>query len=560
VRRAPVVLAALLFLLATGGPAGVAQVETPLPGSPATPPATPSAAQQPDLAGVAPLPLTRERRAAFEAYVAEAMNRLGVPGAAVAVVENGEVVYAQGFGVRELGGTAPVTPDTLMMIGSITKSMTSTMAATVVDDGWLSWDTPVVALLPDFAVADPQLTPRLTVADAFCACTVAADTDFELSFQFDDLTPDRLIDRAAELPLIAPYGEQFQYSNQMYAIGGYAAAVAAGAAPSDLYGGYQLAMRQRLLAPMGMPRSTFVLGEVLASGDFAVPHAMGLDGQLRKLSPLLDERFAASVAPAGALWTSAREMARYLQTELSDGVAPNGTRVVSAENLARTRAPRVAIQARPGVPPLFAEFSDHYAMGWLTGAYRGQPVLSHSGGTLGFVSEVAFLPEADLGIVLLTNGGPGAGTFNLAVQFRLLELLFDQPSEFDALLGPFLESQAAQAAELRSHLGTVDPDAVRPYLGRYEHPMLGEVEVALRDGTLVLDAGEVRSEMRPRLDEVGQVVGYVLMDPPLAGPAQVMFHQSDDGRPEVVAEVPGQDGPTTYVFTHLVQAAATPAP
>ena len=556
-RRAPIVLAVLL-MFATGGPTVVAQVETPVPALPATPfpVATMPAA---DLAGVMPLPITGELRTAFEAYVADAINRFGVPGASVAVVQNGELVYAQGFGVRELGGTQPVTPDTLMMIGSNTKSMTSTMAATVVDDGWLSWDTPVVALLPEFAVADPQLTPRLSMADAYCACTVVADTDLELMFQFNDLTPDRLIARAAELPLRAPYGQRFQYSNQMYAIGGYAAAAAAGAAPNDLYRGYQLAMRQRLLAPVGMPHSTFVLEEVLASGDYAVPHATGLEGQLQKLSPLLDERFAASVAPAGALWSSAREMARYLQTELSDGVAPDGTRVVSAENLERTRAPRVAIQSPPGAPPLFAEFRDHYAMGWATGAYHGQPIVGHSGATLGFASEVAFLPKADLGIVILTNGGQGAGTFNLAVQFRLLELLFDQPAEIDALLGPVLESRAAQAAELRSHLGTVDPDAVTPYLGRYEHPMLGEVEVTLRDGRLVFDAGEVRSEMRPRLDEAGQVVGYVLMDPPLAGPAQVMFDKSDDGRPEVVAEVPGQEGPTTYIFTLPLQA-ATPAP
>ena len=122
-----------------------------------------------------------------------------------------------------------------MMIGSVTKSMTSTMAATVVDDGWLSWDTPLVELLPDFAVADPQLTPRLTVADAFCACTGLARRDLELIFHFNDLTPDRLIAQVAELPLTAPYGQAFQYSNQMYALGGYAAAAAAGAAPNDLY-------------------------------------------------------------------------------------------------------------------------------------------------------------------------------------------------------------------------------------------------------------------------------------------------------------------------------------
>ncbi len=200
-------------------------------------------------------------------------------------------------------------------------------------------------------------------------------------------------------------------------------------------------------------------------------------------------------------------------------------------------------------------------MGWVTGTYHGQPILSHSGGTLGFASEVAILPDADLGIVILTNGGQGAATFNYAVQFRLLELLFDQPAEFDALLGPFLEAQTAQLAELQAQLGAVDPAEVSPYLGRYEHPALGEVEVALRDGRLVFDAGEVRSEMRLRVDEAGQVVGYVFTDSPLAGPTPVTFRQGDDGQSEVVVEVPTESGPTTYVFTFVAPGpGATPTP
>ncbi len=559
-RRAPVVLAALLLLLATGGPIGVAQVETPVPGPPATPLAPPPAAPQPDLAGVAPLPLTGERRAAFEAYVAGAMERLGVPGASVAVVQGGEVVYAQGFGVRKLGGTQPVTPDTLMMVGSVTKSLTSAMAATLVDDGLATWDTPLAELLPGFAVADPELTPRLTVADAFCACTGVPRRDPEIVFNFDALTPERLIAQVAELPQTAPFGEAFQYSNQMYALGGYAAARAAGAAPNDLYGGYAAAMRERILGPIGMDRSTFALADVLASGDYAAGHAAGLDGRTAPVPLLVDGRFVAAGAPAGALWSSARDMARYLRTQLAEGVAPDGTRVVSAENLLRTRAPRVALPPEPGLPPTFAAVGQHYGMGWFVGAYKGQPLVHHGGGTLGFGAEVAFLPEADLGVVILTNGGQGAGPFALAVQFRLLELLFGQAPEFDPLVGQIVEAGAAQAAELRARLRPVDPAAVAPWLGRYVHPTLGEVELALRGGALVFDAGEVRSELRGVADEAGRAVGYAFVDPPLAGPSPVTLRRGADGRPEVVMAVEGE-GAETYVFVPLeAGAAATPAP
>jgi CubicO group peptidase (beta-lactamase class C family) len=560
-RHTPIVLAVLL-VIATISPVGGAQVETPVTAtetSPVTSPlATPQTGARTDLTGVAPLPLTGDRLVAFETYVVDAMNRLGVPGASVAVVQGGQITYAQGFGVKELSGAEPVTADTLMMVGSVTKSLTSTMAATLVDDGSLSWDTPVIDLLPGFAVADPQLTARLTVADAFCACTGLPPRDIELLFNVDTLTPELMVASVAGLPLTAPFGETWQYSNQMYSVGGYAAASAAGDAPDDLYGGYVAAMHERILGPIGMDRSTFALADVLADGDYASGHATDLDGRTGPFSLQFEERYLRLVAPAGALWSSAREMARYLQTQMADGVAPDGTRVVSVENLGQTWAPRVAIAAPPGLSPALAESSQYYGMGWLVGTYKGQPLINHSGGTGGFISAVAFLPEADLGIVILSNGGPGAVAFYPGVQNRLFELLFDQPSEFDALLGPVMEAQSAQLAQIRDQFRPVDPTAVAPWLGRYANPTLGEVTLSLRDGELILDTGGARSELRAVADEAGQVVAYLLIDPPFAGPTPVTLRQGDGG-PEVVAMVDG-DPTATHVFTLLgPDAGATPA-
>ena len=123
----------------------------------------PRGKQSADLIGVVPLRLADDRRAAFEGYLSEAITRFGVPGAAVAVIQDGEVTYLRGFGVKELGGTQPVTPDTLFMIGSITKPMTTMLAAALVDDGRLSWDTRLVNVLPQFAAGDRTMTQRLTV-------------------------------------------------------------------------------------------------------------------------------------------------------------------------------------------------------------------------------------------------------------------------------------------------------------------------------------------------------------------------------------------------------------
>src|SRR5690606_17781802 len=142
----------------------------------------------PDLTGVQPLPLTGERLATFEAYVAAKLAEIQIPGAAVAVVQNGEVAFLQGFGVQQLGRPEPVTADTLLRIGSVTKSFSSLLAATLVDAGRLEWNTPMVDLLPTFAVADPNLTAQLTVADSFCACTGLPRRDWQIIFNSRDLT------------------------------------------------------------------------------------------------------------------------------------------------------------------------------------------------------------------------------------------------------------------------------------------------------------------------------------------------------------------------------------
>jgi CubicO group peptidase (beta-lactamase class C family) len=267
------VLAVVLLALTLGGVVNasvLAQGATP-------------AAQSIDLTGVAPQSLTGERRAQFEAYVADALLRYGVPGASIAVVQGGDVVYLNGFGVSAFGSTQPVTPDTLMMIGSVTKSMTTMLAATLVDDGRLTWDTRLVDVLPDFAVGDPELTQSLTVRDAFCNCAGIPGRDIELFFESNSFTPQGVVTTLAEVAPTAAVGERFQYNNLLIGAAGYAVGVAAGGGAEDVALAYDVAMRERVLGPIGMVRSTFDPKEVLAGGDYAVPHATDLSGTLQRV-------------------------------------------------------------------------------------------------------------------------------------------------------------------------------------------------------------------------------------------------------------------------------------
>jgi CubicO group peptidase (beta-lactamase class C family) len=562
-RRALLASAAISPLLAAGHAATRAQIQTPGEEVVATPVATPQAHAVADLTGVTPRPLTGERLATFEAYVAAKLAEAAVPGAAVAVVQNGEVVFQQGFGVREVGLPAPVTADTLLRIGSVTKSFSSLLTATLVDAGRLSWETPLVDLLPGFAVADPALTPRLTARDAFCACTGLPRRDFEFIIDAFELTPELLIQGMADLPLTAPYGEKYQYSNQMVAAGGFAAAAADGGSPHDLGHAYAVALRERVLNPIGMPQTTLAITDVLADDDYAIPHAADITGALQPLPLLTDDAWLVPVAPSGALWSSASEMARYVQTELRKGVNPDGQRVVSAENLERTWQPSVALQAGPGTPPDMAAFAGHYALGWVLGAYGGQRLVWHSGGTLGFTALVGFMPDADLGFVILTNRSGTAGPFTYAVQFRLFELLFDQPPTFSALSESSLEGAAAGRADLLAHLGEIDPAAVTPYLGRYTNPELGEVALVLQGDSLTWIAGAIRSQLLPRTDDDGAVTGYVPVTPPWASnpPDAVLTLEDAGDRPRLVMSVRSDPGEADVVYAfESIELAATPTP
>ncbi len=408
---------ALALLVATSGVAPVFAQSQSTPFASATPGAR-----------LEPQAFNDEQLAELEAYIAAMLEKTSIPGAAVAMVQDGQVIYQNGFGVRALGQPEPVTPETLMMIGSVTKSMTATMAAALVDEGRLTWDTPVVDLLPGFAVADPDVTQAITVRDAFCACTGLPQRDADFILNSDEYTPSRLIASVADFPLAAPLGELFQYSNQMFGIGGYAATAAAAGTTDDLYDAYVRVMHETVLAPLGMSRSTFALSDVQASEDYAGSYSRDLSGDYQPVALDDEDSFVTSVAPAGALWSNAAEMARYIQMELARGVAPDGTRVVSRENLEATWQPQVTLPAPPtmeseGAPLELIAMGQGYALGWLTGDYGGERILTHSGATFGFSAQVTVLPDADFGLVILTNG-VGADFFTLAVQFRALELLF----------------------------------------------------------------------------------------------------------------------------------------
>lgn len=483
-----------------------------------------------DLTEVEALPFDQAMAKELDDHIPPAMQKAGIPGAAMAVVQNGKVVYLRAFGVKELGKPQPVTPDTQMMIGSTGKSLTTLMMASLVDDGKMSWDTPAQQILPSFAVADAELSKQITMKNLVCACTGVPRRDMELVFNLKTLGAEEIVQSLSSFQFFTKFGEAFQYSNQMVAAGGYIAAAAEGLNPHGLLAGYAAGLQKRVLTPIGMKHTTFFFSQVQARGNYATPHGLDLFNQ-RKPIPMEYERMTFPIVPAGGHWSTVPDMARYLITLLNKGITPEGRRVVSEQNLQVLWTPQVKISADVS-----------YGLGWMVGQYRGLRYLDHGGNTLGFTSGLALVPGKNMGVVVLTNGRV-TNTFNDHLIYRVFDMLLGQPTDDNDRDFEFGLQQMAKALKEATDTlqGQVDPAVVEPYLGTFAHPALGNITLSLKEGKLWVDAGEFALELRRRVDKDGRV-GYIGVDAPLAG---LMFElEQQNSRPTVVLYSP----PDNYRF------------
>ncbi len=489
------------------------------------------AVEETDLSEAERLPVDAEIIASLEEFITTYLEAFGIPGAVVGIVENGELVYSKGFGVADPVTGAPMEPDTNVMIGSTGKSLTTMMMGTLVDDGIMSWDTPAIELYPAFKVKDPALTEQITMRNLVCACTGVPRRDLELILNAAEQTAEDTVASLADFEFFTDFGEAFQYSNQMVATAGYIAADAAEGGTADLETEYEQALQERVLDPIGMENTTVSFDAVRARGNYATPHMLTLENTYEPIS--LDvEGVLIPVAPAGLHWSTLEDMAKYMITQLQEGVAPDGTRVVSAENLKETWKPQIALSNEAS-----------YGLGWIVTKFKGVPVLTHGGNTIGFTSGFTFLPDTDLGVVVLTNGR-ATNLFNDGVAGRLLELVYDQPAEVAQNLDFYLERMDEQTSELTGQLKEeIDAQAVEPYLGRFTNEALGTIELSLVDGKLMLDAGEFVTQLKAKVDEDGELDGYMEIDPPLQG-ALYRFGQAEDGAAIIVLG----EGAVKYTF------------
>ncbi len=347
----------------------------------------------------------------FANWVEERQDKDEIPGVAIALIssQKEEAVVIEVFGNRDLKKQLPVTLDTLFHIGSTHKSMTALLIATLVDEGIVNWDAPVIEIDPEFELADADTTETVTLRHLLSMRSGIPDWA-EDEFDLDNSDAEDIFAYLAEVELLGEPGEVFSYSNLAISLGGYLAVLAVDPEEEDLYKGYGELLQERILEPIGMEKSTIFASEAKRNPNYSRSYIVE-DGEL--LEAETEDFDGDPLAPSGSLKASITDMASYISTQLNGGVAPNGTRVVSEENLRQTHRPKWG----------------NYGMGWEVSKDEGIEMFAHEGSYDNFLSIIAIIPEYELGFVILTNSEENALDLIEQAPRKLIDLLVEASEE-----------------------------------------------------------------------------------------------------------------------------------
>ncbi len=422
----------------------------------------------------------------LDAYVARAMQTFEVPGLALAIVKDGKVMLAKGYGVRKLGDPGRVDENTLFGIASNSKAFTAAALAMLVDEGKLSWDDPVSKYLPGFRLYDPYVTHELTVRDLLCHRSGLGLGAGDLLFWPDtDLKRSDVLAAAAKIPPATSLRSRYAYNNLAFVVAGEIIPALTGKSWDDF-------VRERLFTPLGM-NSTQITTVGFKPGDnVAYQHSKGwrLQGELKPIAFNRDEIWAA----AAGIKSSASDLAKWVLVQLNSGKLPGGKPLWSERQASEMSSAQFALpvgRATPGPLAALRPNFSAYGLGWSLRDYRGRKIVSHGGALTGMVSTVMLVPEEKLGIVVLTNQEEGGAYSSIA--YHILDHYLKAPATDwiaafrearDQKLTRAAEADRKQAASRAAH--SKPSLELAKYAGEYTDAWYGKVVIEDHEGTLVL--------------------------------------------------------------------------
>jgi CubicO group peptidase (beta-lactamase class C family) len=410
----------------------------------------------------------------FDAYVKRVMQTFTVPGLSVAIVKDGKVVLAKGYGVRRMGSPELVDAHTRFGIASNTKLFTATALAILVEEGKVEWDKPVTDYLPAFALSDPYVTHEMTVRDLLVHRSGLGLGAGDLLW-WPPSTYDRqeIARRLRYIPLATSFRSAYAYDNVLYLVAGELIQSVTGKTWEEF-------VRSRILAKIGMTDSDVRHSGAAEGGNVAGTHAE-VDDTVRPVEPFTSD----NTNPAGGIMTGAADIAKWLIVQLDSGRVADGTRLFSPAStvqLWREVTP-IPISAAPASLNHLRPNLSGYALGLFVRDYRGRYLLQHTGGLPGYLSKVAMIPELRLGVAVLTNQESSAA-FD-AIAYRVLDhYLGAKAPDYPAIYQRQLETNRAEQRRGERKASTSRDSTSGPslplakYAGTYRDPWYGDVTIA----------------------------------------------------------------------------------
>ena len=415
---------------------------------------------------------------AIDKLMTSAMRAWQIPGAAVAVVRNDRVVYVNGYGTKELGGTDPVTADTLFQIASTSKAFTATALAMLATEGKLSFDDPVRKHVDYFHLSDVCADTNVTLRDI-----LSHRTGLKRHDELWDNTPatrEDVVRSMGQVALSKPFRTAYQYQNIMFVTAGEAVASASGMPWDDF-------VRTRIFQPLGMTR-TVLTDEEWAKADHAVGYRY--DPKTDRIAPQRPIE-TATIGAGGGIKSSARDLANWLRFQLSGG-AFDLRQLVDPALLEETKMPQTVIRVENSTRDANPETNVmSYGLGWVIQDYRGELLVSHSGALNGFRTHVDLLPRRNTGFVVLINTGRSMAA--TAMRNGLADLLTNKNGRdwnpyYLMIERKVNDKEARELAERNAKrvAGTTPTHPLARYAGEYTNGAYGKAEVSVVDDKLVL--------------------------------------------------------------------------
>jgi CubicO group peptidase (beta-lactamase class C family) len=431
-----------------------------------------------------------KRLSGFDSYVAQAVADWRVPGLAVAIVKDGELVFAKGYGLRELGKTEAVSDRTLFAIGSTTKAMTAAAVGMLVDAGKVRWDDRVIDHLPAFRLYDPYVTREVTVRDLLTHRAGLGNADF-LWYGADAKSAD-IIRRLRFVEPETSLRSHFTYQNIMYAAAGELVAAVSGQ-PWDEF------VRTRIFAPIGMTDTIATAATLARQPNVASPH-FDIGGTVT----VIRNASVDPVAPAGAVWSNVHDMSLWLRFLLNGcKTGADATPLLKPDTCAELFKPQMMVGTDQFYPTarVTAPHWTTYGLGWFQEDYAGRAMDFHTGSIDGMVAIAGLIRDERLGIIVLAN--LDHAEVRHALMYRVFDLFGpgakskDTLRDWSAELRRLYAGLASEANAAREKVDAARVTGTKPslasdrYAGTYASPLYGTVMVSVsaENGALRLRYG-----------------------------------------------------------------------